>query len=196
REVEALLPEFTGTFEQVPPPYSAIKVSGRKAYEMARRGEEVELGPRRVTIERLEIVSYEPPDLTVQIECSAGTYIRSLAHDLGERLGCGAHLWALRRTRAGPFSLDQAVPLARLEAGFGDGSWEACLRPATDALRGMAKIPIALEALERVRNGHPITASGVAEGLAAGIGPDGELVAILEGRSGGQVWHPRKVFLS
>lgn len=195
-EVEAVLPQFTGTLEQVPPPFSAIKISGRKAYELARRGEEVELGPRRVTIDRLEVVSYEPPDLTMQIECSAGTYIRSLAHDLGERLSCGAHLWALRRTRAGPFTLDQAVSLARLEAGFGDGSWETHLRPATDALRGMPKIPIGLEALERVRNGHSFAASGGAAGLAAGIGPDGELAAILEGSSDGQLWHPRKVFLS
>lgn len=193
--VEELLPHFTGALEQIPPPFSAIKISGRKAYELARRGEEVELGPRRVTIELLEIVAYQPPDLTLQIECSAGTYIRSLAHDLGERLGCGAHLWALRRTRAGPFTLDQALPLARLEAGFSDGSWEAHLLPAMDALRGMPKVPVGSEALERVRNGHPIAALGVADGLAAGIGPDGELVAILEGRSRGQLWHPRKVFL-
>ncbi|MEX0789053.1 MAG: hypothetical protein WD040_09695, partial [Anaerolineales bacterium] len=98
--------------------------------------------------------------------------------------------------RAGPFTLADAVTLAELQAGFQDGSWETHVRPASDAIAALPRVEISPEGWTHIRNGNPITAHGGAEGLAAGIGPDGNLVAILEAQSDGQMWHPRKVFLS
>ena len=194
-ELQAVLPEFRGEIEQVPPPYSAIKVKGEKAYKLARSGKEVKLDPRRVTIHHLEVLKYQPPDLVLDIECTAGTYIRSLAHDLGERVSTGAHLANLRRTKAGPFSLEDAVPLPKLEVGFLTGKWERYLRPAADALPDLPTVEVEGKNLDLIRNGHRIPANIGSDGMARAIGPDGDLVAILEAVEGGQEWHPRKVFL-
>ncbi|HEY46594.1 MAG: hypothetical protein AMJ88_14645 [Anaerolineae bacterium SM23_ 63] len=194
-ELQAVLPEFRGEIEQVPPPYSAIKVKGEKAYKLARSGKEVSLDPRTVTIHHLEVLKYQAPDLVLDIECTAGTYIRSLAHDLGERISAGAHLANLRRTRAGPFSLEDAIPLPKLEVGFLTGKWERYLRPAADALPDLPIVEVGGEILDLLKNGHRIPASMGSDGMARAIGPDGDLVAILEAVEGGQEWHPRKVFL-
>ncbi len=190
------LPDFRGSIDQLPPPYSAIKVKGTKAYELARQGREVELKARRVTIYRLEILSFESPDLSVLIDCSAGTYVRSLAHDLGERLSTGAHLAALRRTMAGPFSIDDAVPLAKLEVGFMTEKWEQYVRPAGDGLPDFPVVQVEESQLDLIRNGHSIPSEPGSHGLARALGPDAELVAILEAVEGEDLWHPRKVFLS
>jgi tRNA pseudouridine55 synthase len=196
REIQTLIPSFLGEIEQVPPPFSAIKVKGRKAYEMARAGEEVDLGPRKVTIYKLEVASFDPPDLTLEVDCSAGTYIRSLAHDLGEQLSAGAHLAGLRRTRAGPFTLEDAVVLPKLEVGFLTGKWEQYVRSAGDALPEFTAVSLSAEDLEKIRFGHRIAAPPGAQGMAKAIGPDGELVAILEAVADAPEWHPRKVFLA
>jgi tRNA pseudouridine55 synthase len=193
-DLQAVLPEFRGEIEQVPPPYSAIKVKGEKAYKLARSGKEVSLDPRRVTIHHLEILKYQPPELVLDIECTAGTYIRSLAHDLGERISTGAHLANLRRTKAGPFSLEDAIPLPKLEVGFLTGKWERYLRPAADALPDLPIVEVGEENLDLIRNGRRILASMGSDGMAKAIGPDGDLVAILEAVEDGQEWHPRKVF--
>ncbi len=108
------LKQFIGEIEQVPPPYSAVKVKGKKAYEMAREGEEVELLPRKIQVYNLDLLEWAPPDAVIDVYCSSGTYVRSLAHDLGEGLGCGAHLVGLRRTKSGRFTLRDAVPLRKL----------------------------------------------------------------------------------
>jgi tRNA pseudouridine55 synthase len=110
----AMLGGFRGRIEQVPPAFSAVKVDGQRAYKLARRGKTVELRAKTVDIHRLEIVNFESPQLTLDIECSSGTYIRSLGRDLGERLGCGAVMSALVRTRVGPFELAQSIPLDQL----------------------------------------------------------------------------------
>lgn len=115
-EIEALLPRFTGEIEQIPPMHSALKHQGRPLYEYARAGIEIERPPRRVTIRALELVECDPPRAVLDVQCSAGTYIRTLAQDIGAALGCGAHLTGLKRTAAGGFSLDQAHTLADLEA--------------------------------------------------------------------------------
>ncbi|HEY44153.1 MAG TPA: tRNA pseudouridine(55) synthase TruB [Anaerolineae bacterium] len=194
-EIQLVLPEFRGEIEQVPPPYSAIKVQGEKAYKLARSGKEVQLDPRMVTINHLEVLKYNPPDLVLDIECTAGTYIRSLAHDLGERISTGAHLANLRRTKAGPFSLEDAIPLPKLEVGFLTNKWERYLRPAADALPDLPIVEVEGEDLERIRNGRRIQAGMGSSGTARAIGPNGDLVAILEVVEGGEKWHPRKVFL-
>lgn len=110
-EVEKALLAFGGEIEQIPPAYSAIKLKGKKAYELAREGKQPELKPRRITILELQLLAYTYPDLRLRIICSKGTYIRSLARDIGKLLGCGAYLTSLLRTRSGSFSLDDAIAL-------------------------------------------------------------------------------------
>ena len=194
-QVDAALQAFTGEIQQVPPPFSAVKVAGQRAYELARSGKEVDLGPRSVTIYVLRVRDYQPPDLALEVECSAGTYIRSLAHDLGERLGCGGYLSALRRTKAGPFSLDQAVTLDHLERAFVDGTWESYVHPPIEALPEFARLQLDAEQADRIRLGNSVAAAPGSKGLACALDPQGELIAILEATNDGQQWHPRKVFL-
>lgn len=195
-QIEVALGGFRGTIEQVPPPYSAVKVQGRKAYEMAREGQKVELDPKEVTIHTFDLLHYEPPEITVLVECSAGTYIRSLANDLGEVLGTGAHLSGLRRLRAGPFKISEAVSLPVLESAMLDGSWQSHMRPAQDALPELPMVELDAEQLTEIQNGRRIERDQQAAELARAIGPDGYLIAILEVADGGKLWHPRKVLLS
>lgn len=115
-DVLAVLPRFTGEIEQIPPMHSALKHQGRPLYEYARAGIEIERPPRKVTIRTLEMLECDPPRVALDVQCTAGTYIRTLAQDIGAALGCGAHLTALTRTAAGGFSLDQAHSLAALDA--------------------------------------------------------------------------------
>lgn len=195
-EIQAVLPEFRGEIEQVPPPFSAIKVRGKKAYELARAGQDVQLEPRTVTIHLLRILEYQPPDLLLDVECTAGTYIRSLAHDLGARVSTGAYLASLRRTRAGPFSLEDAVPLPKLEVGFLTNKWTRYLISAVEALPDFPMVKVEGDNLEFIRFGRRIPAEPGSSGMARAIGPDGELIAVLEIVEEGKKWHPRKVFLS
>ncbi len=115
-DIAAVLPRFTGEIEQIPPMHSALKHQGRPLYEYARAGIDIERPPRRVTIRSLELVECAPPRVVIDVRCSAGTYVRTLAQDIGAALGCGAHLTALTRTTAGGFLLDDAIALAALEA--------------------------------------------------------------------------------
>ena len=119
--VETALDGFRGPITQIPPMHSAIQVNGQRLYELARRGETIEREPRDVTIYSLDLVSWDPPLLTVDVTCSKGTYIRSIAHDLGQQLGCGAHLSDLVRTRTGPFTLDDCWTIEGLGQVFDDG---------------------------------------------------------------------------
>ena len=114
-EVRKAIASFVGPYEQIPPMYSALKVNGKKLYELAREGKEVERKARPVVIHEIEILDMELPTLTIRVRCSKGTYIRTLCYDLGEKLGCGAAMAALERTKSGQFSLDTAMTLAELE---------------------------------------------------------------------------------
>lgn len=114
-DLEAVRPQFVGTIQQVPPMHSAVKVDGERLYEKARRGETVERPPREVHIDRLEFTEWTPPHLQFRVSCSKGTYVRSLARDVGEALGVGGHLRALRRTTIGPYQVETAWPLGALE---------------------------------------------------------------------------------
>lgn len=194
-DIREVLVEFEGEIEQVPPAYSAIKIQGKKAYELARQGEDVELEPRTVTVYELLFVEYRPPDLLIEIECSAGTYIRSLANDLGERLTTGAHLASLRRTKAGVFTLEDSVPLPALEVALAAGNWDEYRRPAADALPDLPKLKVRGQELDDIVNGRRIATTGSASGMARAIGPDGDLIALLEATPEGDRWHPKKVFV-
>lgn len=195
-EIEAELKRFTGRIQQRPPDYSAVRVKGQRAYAMSRRGESPQLEARQVTVHELELLEYEPPQLTLEVHCSAGTYIRSLAHDLGAAVGTGAFLTALRRTEVGPFGLERAVPLDALEDAMQSSEWDRYLVPAADALNDWPQVGVEGENLDRLRHGRTIPADSGAEGLARAIGPDGRLIAVLEPEPDGAAWHPHKVFLT
>lgn len=140
-DIERALPEFLGDQLQRPPIYSALKRDGQRLYALARKGQDVAVEPRPITITRLEIIDWSPPTLTLDVECGKGTYIRSLAYDLGERLGPGAHLAALIRTRSGPFTLRASITLDTLAAAFYDDSWrDYCFAPDEALLDWQAAI--------------------------------------------------------
>jgi tRNA pseudouridine55 synthase len=189
-----ILQTFTGTIEQVPPPYSAVKVKGRKAYEMARNGEEVDLEPRTIQVYSLEILEWAPPEVVIDVYCSSGTYVRSLAHDLGNQLGCGAHLIGLRRTKSGRFTLRDAVPLRRLQEAFTAGDWYRYLIPAAEALADWPMIELDGDQVELIRHGHRVPAEPGATGWARGVSQQGDLVALMEFDEQTGEWQPKKVF--
>lgn len=195
-QVRAALSDFHGQIEQVPPAHSAIRVQGKRAYELARSGEKVELPPRPVTIHELQLSEYNPPDLTLEIHCSSGTYIRALARDLATSLATGAHLISLRRTQVGSFHIDQAQPLADLQASFDGDGWRSAVVGAAEALPELPAVRLGMEQLDDVRHGRRLRDPSAASGLARGLSQDGDLVAILEGDDEGSQWQPRKVFIS
>jgi tRNA pseudouridine 55 synthase len=195
-EFENALKQFIGEIEQVPPPYSAVKVKGKKAYEMAREGEEVELLPRKIQVYNLDLLEWAPPDAVIDVYCSSGTYVRSLAHDLGEALGCGAHLVGLRRTKSGRFTLRDAVPLRKLRESFENGTWYQHLIPAAEALSDWPAIELTQTQVDDVRHGHRIPGDKELGKLARGISEQGELVALLEFDPEANEWQPKKVFFS
>ncbi|HEX9079314.1 MAG TPA: tRNA pseudouridine(55) synthase TruB [Desulfuromonadaceae bacterium] len=151
----AALARFTGPISQIPPMYSAIKQGGQPLYRLARQGREVERPPREVEIHSLKLTSFDAPLAAIDVTCSRGTYVRSLADDIGADLGCGATVQELRRTASGPFSLTEAVTLGQLEDATGDGGIERlCLSPYA-ALGHLADIPLTDGGLAKVRHGRP-----------------------------------------
>ena len=190
------LQKFVGEIEQVPPPYSAIKVQGRKAYEMARAGEEVELMPRIIHVYSLEVLEWAPPEVVIDISCSSGTYVRSLAHDLGAKLGCGATLTGLRRTKNGRFTLRDAVPLRKLNEAFADGTWYQFLIPAAEALTDWPTLELSVDQVDAIRHGHRIAAETKDIARVCGVSEQGELVALMDLDEEKMEWQPKKVFFS
>jgi tRNA pseudouridine55 synthase len=195
-ELEEALSGFVGEFEQTPPIYSALKVKGKKAYELAREGKDVELEPRTITVHSLELLDWDPPEAVIDIQCSSGTYVRSLASDLGEKLGSGATLIGLRRTKNGRFTLREAISLRRLEESFQDGDWYKYLIPAAEALGDWHTVVVDVESIDKITHGHRIPGdAGLEQGLMArAVSEDGELVALIEFDAETAEWQPRKVF--
>jgi tRNA pseudouridine55 synthase len=180
---EALRP-FIGEIEQVPPAYSAARISGQRAYNLARRGDEVVLAPRRVRIDRIDVVSYSWPQLELDVHCGKGTYIRSIARDLGLALGVGGYVETLRRTRIGPFAVDDAVSL--------DATAEEArkrLLPPGAAVSHKPGVRVSKDEARRLRQGQMIAASGGGE--VAVLSESGELIAV--GRIEGAMLRPEKV---
>jgi tRNA pseudouridine55 synthase len=193
--VEAALAAFRGRQQQVPPAFSAIKRDGQKSYELARRGEAVELPARPVEFFTLELCEWEPPELTLEAHCSAGTYIRSLAHDLGQVVGCGAHLSGLRRTASGALSVEAAVTLADLEAAFTRGDWHQYLRPADQAVADWPAVSLTETAVADIRQGRAVAApAGTPPGYGRAYNPAGEFIAVLRADPPAGLWRPDKVF--
>jgi len=195
-QFEEALQEFVGEIQQVPPPYSAIKVNGRRAYDMARKGEKVELAPRTINVYSLEIIEWNLPEVVVDVHCSSGTYVRSLAHDMGEKLGCGGYLTGLRRSKSGRFSLKDALPLRKLSEMFEDGSWYQNLIPAAEALAEWPSITLTSEEVDLVKHGHRIPREKETDNLVRAITDQGELVALMEYDDVAGEYQPKKVFFT
>jgi len=192
-----VLQRFIGEIEQTPPAYSAVKVHGRKAYEMAREGEEVELAPRKINVFHLEVLEWAPPEVVIDVHCSSGTYVRSLANDVGNALGCGAYLVGLRRTKSGRFSLRDATPLRKLQEAFTAGNWYQFLIPAAEALAEWSAVELNPDEVEEIKHGHRVKAAADAKpGLVRGVSMAGELIAIMGLDEATLEWQPKKVFFS
>jgi len=146
-----VLERFRGEIEQIPPPFSAIRIKGKRAYELARKGEKVELKPRRVKIYSLKLLDFTYPDFELEVCCSSGTYIRTLVHDIGKALGCDAVVVELRRTKIGRITIDEAVPLSELNKG----NIRSSLIPV-DELLDMPEIKLSPESKKRFKNGAKI----------------------------------------
>lgn len=193
-EVEAALSSFRGRVLQTPPMYSALKRDGTPLYRLARQGQVVVREARQIEIFALQLVDWSPPQLTIEVTCSPGTYIRSLAHDLGERLGCGAHLAGLTRLASGDFRLEQAVTLDKLAAAFANGEWRRYLLPLDAALTHLPALHLNAAQAAQVRQGMSLPAMpDDPDGEARAYDQEGRLIAILK-RTGGGRWQPDKVF--
>jgi tRNA pseudouridine55 synthase len=184
------LDRFRGPIDQTPPMFSAVKRGGQPLYKHARRGEVLPRPPRRVTIYELELLAWESPDLQVKVVCSTGTYIRSLAHDLGQELGCGGHVRALRRTAVGRFVVADAVALGDLSAA----NWPAFLLPPDAAVSHLPALTLTAEEARDLLFGRQVEArSGQPEaGLARAYAPDGDFIGLVTAGDGR--WKPEKLF--
>lgn len=177
--IRAALPRFLGEIEQVPPIYSALKVDGRRAYALARAGQEVELKPRRITIHSLELVSVGEREASFSVACSKGTYIRSLARDIAQALGTVGYVSVLRRTKAGPFGLDTAILLDKLEHLVQEQQPEQALLPVTAGLDDIPALAVTPRDARLLRQGQRL--SGLPLSAGTYMAMDGETpVAIVE----------------
>lgn len=201
-EVETVIQSFAGGYEQVPPMYSALKVNGKRLYELAREGREVERRPRSVSLYRIEILSMQMPEVSIRVSCSKGTYIRTLCHDIGEKLGCGAAMSSLKRTKSGCFTLDTAITLSELERLRDEKNVEKVLIPVDAMFDELAQVHVPDIYIKAVQNGNLFSLHQIMERRM--FGPNEE-VRVYDGtgrfygiytfdREEG-VFKPRKMFL-
>ena len=191
------LESFQGIIDQVPPVYSAIKIKGRQAYSLAREGIKLSLQPRQVRIEGLEMLAFEPPYLKLSILCSKGTYIRSIANDLGERLGCGAYLKDLTRTAYGQFTIHDSHSPEEIQSAVENGNLESLLYPVDYPLFDWKTLALDEKTACEVLRGADIApniADPPAGHLCRAYDPDGRFIAIMKFRPETGLWHPEKVF--
>ena len=188
--LSAALEKFRGEIEQIPPMYSAVKKDGKKLYELARRGVEIERSARRISIRELELLSGSTERWTLRVRCSKGTYIRTLCHDIGQTLGCGACMSALRRTQAGAFSVEQAHPLSEI---VGSADPKTFLLPADGLFADRPACTVKDgNALQTVYNGGAVPMPELPDGEYRVYGPDGEFLML--GCAGQGVLHTVKSF--
>lgn len=189
--IEAALDSFRGSISQVPPMFSAVKKDGKPLYVLARQGVEIERPSREVTIYNLELLDWQPPYLRLDVTCSSGTYIRSLAHDLGQQLGCGGHITALRRTAVDNFTVEEAVTLETLTAE----TWSQHLLPADSAVAHLPAVEFTAEAAAALQLGQRIAwddESTLPE-LARAYDETGLFIGIIT--SGPGYWQPHKILV-
>ena len=194
-----VLESFKGVIHQVPPMYSALKREGKRLYDLARAGIEVEREPRRVEVFSIELLEWSAPLATIEVSCGRGFYMRSLAHDLGNELGCGGHLKGLVRLRTGPFDLSDALSVSDAEQRFADGTWREVLYSPDVVLYNLRAVIAGERVGEMIRNGRPLPA-----GLRIPFSrpnercrvydTDGRFLAILRFHASPGQWRPEKVF--
>jgi len=203
-QLESALDSFRGPIKQTPPMYSAVKHHGQPLYELARAGIEVKRRRRSATIYRLELVSWQPLVATVDVECSKGTYIRSLAHDLGQALGCGAHLKSLIRTRCGLFDIKDALSISQLEEAFRYGYWQHYVYPIDIVLQQYEAIVVDSATEEIIRKGSPVVLEkssihgengSPGQNHCRAYSLDGRFLGVLRHDPVKQIWQPKKVIL-
>ena len=213
KQVEDALGAFHGTIDQTPPMYSALKHEGKRLYDLARAGIEVERPSRPVMVYQIEISQWQMPEFTLEVSCGKGTYIRSLAHDLGQVLGCGAYLKDLVRTRCGIFSLEDTVTIEQLEEAVAGDCLRQMVYPVDSVLSEWAAVIVDGETEQRLRNGQslplelnpeegkdtPSQPSGavraVTDNYCRAYNLDGCFVGVLRFSSESGLWHPEKVFM-
>lgn len=202
--LQQALVHFRGVIHQVPPMYSAIKYHGRPLYDLARSGIEMTPAARTVSVHRLDLLDWAPPMFRIEIECGKGTYVRSIAHDIGMKLGCGAHLKTLVRTQCGPFSLKNAVTLEELEHAVSAGTWNEYLHPADTAILHWSAAILAEEPAKAARCGKALNLHSGPGNCGPEVGPpgtscraydlEGEFIGILDFDAEAGAWHPSRVF--
>ena len=181
--LDAVLAQFTGDLQQVPPAFAALKYQGRAYYDYAREGVDIPRAPRAVSVHRLALLDWDPPDAVVDVVCSKGTYVRSLAADVGEALGCGAHLAALRRDATGGFALADAVALDVLESLDRDAR-RRLLLPVDALLRELPRVDVAGAVADDLRHGRPGAGAEGGEGLARAYDERGVLIGVVRHEAG------------
>jgi tRNA pseudouridine55 synthase len=205
-QLESALIAFRGLIWQIPPMYSAVKHCGKPLYQLARAGIEVERRSRLAKIYRLEVVEWQPPLATVEVECGKGTYIRSLAHDLGQALGCGANLKSLVRLRCGAFDINDAVSIPQLEDAFRCGYWQHLVYPIDVVLSHWSAMVVNAVTAQTIRDGHPLVLEDGTPGRHSFLTStfndycrvyttDGCLLGVLRFNPEKRHWQPEKVFL-
>jgi tRNA pseudouridine55 synthase len=194
-QVESALQSFIGKSAQLPPAYSAIKKDGVPLYKLARRGIEIKMEPRQVEIYSMDVREIMLPDVEFNVHCSKGTYVRSLAHDLGEKLGCGAHLTALMRTASGQFSLDDSITPDQLRDAFAGGYAEQYLIPLDEALLQFQAVIVDPTTAKQIQQGIALTCGrAFATPLLRVYSSRGDFIGLLERGDAPDVWKPKKVF--
>ena len=184
-EVQAALRQFLGPIEQIPPMYSAIKINGQKLYELARRGQEVERKPRSITIHELELLEGADADYLLRVRCSKGTYVRTLCHDLGRALGCGGCMSSLRRTRAGSFTLSQAVTMQQVLNFAAEQAPQALLMPVDAVFSMHPPLIVTMGQAAKLKNGAQIKDWQFRPGTYRVYAEDGEFLLLGRVENGG-----------
>jgi len=194
-QIADALARLRGVIQQIPPPYSAIRHEGERLYKLARRGLAVQAPPRTVEIDAIDSVAWKPPDLTFEVTCSPGTYVRSLAHDLGQMLGVGGHLSALTRLASGNWRLEEATTMDELETAVANGCWTDLLHPLDAALQAFDRVDLPAGLALRVSQGQAIPLPRSPQtSLARAYTSDGSLLALLQPTHEHGLWRPKKVF--
>lgn len=198
-DIEQAIANFTGDISQIPPMYSALKRNGERLYDLARAGIEIEREARPVTVHAITLESWDPPVVTLKVDCSKGFYVRSLAHDLGQTLNCGGHLKALSRLRSGALSVDDALPLDEAEEHFKAGSWQEIIHSPDIALQGLRALIIGKRTEDMLRNGRSFDMEGSPATPQAGercraYSTDGRFLATVAFDADLHRWRPEKVF--
>ena len=199
QDVARALMAFRGSIEQVPPMYSALKRQGKRLYELARAGIEVERKPRKVEVQSIELLDWLPPVVTLEVVCGRGFYVRSLAHDLGQALGCGGHLKALVRLRSGPFRSSEAMPLEVAENKLAEDTWRELLYPPDVVVRHMRAAIVGERLEEIIRHGRAlppglrIPFSRPGEQCRV-YGVDGRFIGVLSFEASIGQWQPQRIF--